>query len=200
MAVELMLTTQAVPQYNGLRLSAADFFDLPDDGFRYELVNGVVIVTPSPLPRHQLVALEVARQLANYLATNPVGEAFPETDVCLGTAEGGGDLVYRPEMVYYRMQRLASLDQRLTGPPDLVVEVISPPTRQKDTRTKREDYERFAVTEYWIVDPDRNAITFLRHDGRKYVQVQPDGDRFASQAVDGFVLDLAAVRSRFKPA
>jgi Uma2 family endonuclease len=198
MSIEVMPSLQVVPQFIGLRLSAEEFFALPDDGCRYELVNGVVIVTPSPLPRHQKVALEIARQLANYLEKNPVGDVFPETDVHLGQGAAGGDLVYRPEMVYFRAERLGSLDERLVGAPDLVVEVVSPPTRYKDIRTKRDDYERLGVREYWMVDPDRDSITFLRHDGTKFVEVQPEKDRFASHAVEGFELNIADVRATFK--
>lgn len=198
MSIELMPTRQAVPQFNGLRLTADEFFALPDDGFRYELVNGVVIVTPSPLPRHQLVALEISSQLHSYLRKKPAGKVFPETDVHLGQGAAGGDLVYRPEIVYFRSQRLGSLDERLVGPPDLVVEVVSPPTRYKDIRTKRDDYERCGVGEYWIVDPDHDSLTFLRHDGQKFVEVAPAGDAFASQVVEGFVLNISDVRATFK--
>lgn len=68
-----------------------------------------------------------------------------------------------------------------------------------DTRTKRADYERAGVREYWIVVPERKAITFLRHDGARFIEVEAAPDRFESQAIPGFVLDLPRLRAVFEP-
>ena len=89
--------------------------------------------------------------------------------------------------------------RRLIGPPDLAVEVISPDSRRYDTQTKRDDYERCGVREYWIVDPQQKLLTFLRNEAGRFVEVPPQGDSFASEAVEGFVLNLAEVRDSFKP-
>jgi len=187
-----------VPRFGGLRMTAEDFFQLPDDGHDYELLDGVVIMTPSPSPRHQQVAGEILFQLQAFLKQNPVGKAFHETDVYLGQPRHQGDLVYRPEIVFYRADRLAGLENRLIGPPDLVVEVISPPSRLYDTKTKRDDYEHCGVVEYWIIDPQADAFTFLFNEAGSFVPVVPVGDRFASRVIQGFMLDLAEVRKTFQ--
>lgn len=77
-----------------------------------------------------------------------------------------------------------------------MVEVLSPGGEARDVRTKRDDYERFGVGEYWIIDPRARSFLFLclTPQGR-YAQAAPSGDRFESGAVEGFVLDTAAVRS-----
>lgn len=198
MSVELTTRMQTVQCFGGLRMSAAEFFALPGDGHDYELLDGVVIVTPSPAPQHQRVSLEITLQLGSYLKTHHAGEMFYETDVHLGQGPGGGDLVYRPEIVFYRADR-GKMQSRLVGPPDLVVEVVSPPTRLYDLETKRDDYERLGVREYWIVDPERGGFTFFCHDGQKFIEVQPSGDEFASRVVTGFVLNLSDVRQTFAP-
>ena len=67
------------------------------------------------------------------------------------------------------------------------------------TRTKKDDYERCGVGEYWLIDPERKAMTFYRLRDRRFVRIPARGKSFASQAVPGFVLDLLRVRATFKP-
>lgn len=191
-------STELGAGFAGLRMTAEEFFGLPDDGRWYELVDGIVFMSPSPTPRHQQVMLEIARQLANYLDLHPVGIVLAETDVQLGKGPTGGDLVYRPEVVVVAQDQLLDPDGPLRGAPLLAVEVVSPGTRAYDTRTKRLDYERCGVQEYWIVDPELGTLTFLvLRDGR-FVEAHAVGDRFASTAVRGFVLELSSIRAKFK--
>lgn len=184
---------ESVPLYAGLRLTADEYLALPDDGFKYELLDGVVVISPSPIPQHQRLLFQISGQLFVYLSDHPVGEVFPETDVRFADR-----LVYRPELVFYRAERIPRPLPRLETVPDLLVEVLSPSTETLDQRTKRGDYERFGVGEYWIVDPRRQSVLFLRLRDRVFVEVKPDGDRFTSEAVPGFVLDLAALRRVFQ--
>jgi Uma2 family endonuclease len=186
-------------QFCGLRMTADEFLGIPDDGYNYELIDGVVVMSPSPKPVHQRVAMEIASQITWFLRDHPVGEALPEIDVHIGQGPNGGDLVYKPEVIFVRAERLPQMHDKIFGAPDLVVEVISRGSRLYDSETKRNDYERFGVGEYWLIDPQRKSMTFLRHDGEKFIEVAPDGDHFASQAVPGFVLDLARIREKFKP-
>ena len=183
----------------GLRMDAAAFLELPEDGHHYELIDGVVFMSPSPSPRHQQVTGEIYVQLALFLRQHRVGLAFVETDVHLGAGSHGGDLVYRPEIAFLRSERLADVTDKLVGAPDLVVEVISRGSRRFDRETKKTDYERFGVHEYWLIDPARESMTFYRLENDRFVEIAPDGDRFASNAVAGFELDLAQVRKAFHP-
>lgn len=166
--------------YLGLRMTSDEFLHIPDDGYNYELVDGIVSITPSPEPAHQSVTGEIYCQLANYLHAKPVGKVWPELDVCLGKSAGGGDLVYRPEVVFVRQERLSGIGRKLSIVPDMVAEVVSHGSRRLDTQTKRQDYERFGVAEYWIMDPQRKSMAFLRLQGREYIEMQPGADRFAS--------------------
>jgi Uma2 family endonuclease len=187
-------------QYCGLRMTADEFLQIQDDGCFYELIDGVVVMSPSPSLEHQAVTMEVATQISLHLREHPVGRVFPETDVHLGTGPTGGDLVYRPEVMFVRSQRLGpETREKFFGAPDLVVEVISKGSRRFDTETKKRDYERFGVHEYWLIDPARNSMTFYRLEGGRFVELSPTGVTFASQAVPGFVLDVARVRETFKP-
>jgi Uma2 family endonuclease len=197
MSVAVPEPTVAGPRYNGLRMSADEYFALPDDGYRYELLDGVVIMTPAPTFGHQRVARELTLQLGKYLDEHPVGEMLYEVDIDLGPGPEGGDLVYRPEIVFYAGDRSKNEDKRLVGPPDLVIEVVSPLSRSYDKVTKRNDYQRCGVREYWIIDPAADEFTFLCNQDGSFIQMQPAGNSFASKVVEGFTLDLARVRAKF---
>jgi Uma2 family endonuclease len=182
------------PEYAGLRMTAEDYFRLPDDRYRYELLDGVITLSPSPSPKQQRVMVKIVKQLEAFAELHPVGNVYAELEIKLEEK-----IVYRPEIVFIRAERVLENWDRIRTAPDLVVEILSPESRRYDRETKRGDYERFGVREYWMIDPDDETFTFLRLEGGKYVEVAPEADRFASQAVPGFVLDLAAVRRSFHP-
>jgi Uma2 family endonuclease len=196
--LELAPDERGYPQFNGVRMTADDYFELPDDGFQYELVHGVLVLSPRPMPWHQSISGEIYAQLHAFLSRHAIGQVFMEVDVRLGPDESGEDLVYAPDVVFMLAQRIRSLSEPLSGPPELVVEVISRGSRRMDTITKRADYERAGVGEYWILDPQRQTMTFLRLQDGRFVEVAPDGDTFRSHSVPGFVLNLKSLRSAFK--
>lgn len=189
---EMHATTESAC-YHGLRMTADEFFALPEDGAWYELIDGVVVMSPSPTPVHQDVAMEIAFQLRSHLRSSPVGKVLMETDIHLGQGPTGKDVVYRPDIVFYSNERLAGLSRRLVGPPDLVVEVISPSSRLLDWRTKRDDFERCGVREYWIIDPQTRTFTFLALDRGRFIEFLPEGDTLTSRAIAGFRLELGKV-------
>ena len=184
--------------YRGLRMTADEYFRLEDDGFRYELIDGIVCMSPSPTPTHQHVATQIKLLIAKYLDQHPVGVVLGEVDVYLESGRERGDLVYRPDIVFLRTDRMLRNRERIVEPPDLVVEIISNSSRRYDLETKKSDYERCGVREYWVIDPDRNTMTFYRLDSGRYVEVAPEGSSLTSQAVPGFVLDLDRVRRAFE--
>ncbi|MBK8269623.1 MAG: Uma2 family endonuclease [Planctomycetes bacterium] len=154
-------TSESEAEYVGARMTVDAFLDIPDGGHFYELVDGVVIMSPSPTPKHQRVAMRIAYLIGDYLEKNPVGELFAEIDVHLGKGPQGGDLVYRPELVFIRSERMAGMEERIIGAPDMVLEVISRGSRRIDTGTKKDDFERFGVREYWLADPAHKTIVFI---------------------------------------
>src|SRR5262249_11128470 len=161
MATAPVLEETGENSYAGLRVSVKEYLALPEDGNRYQLINGVILMSPRAMPLHQVVAAELISQLQYYLRVNPHGKVFPEIDVVLDASSTHG-LVYSPDIVFVRNERLPRKNKAMTGPPELVVEIISPGSRRLDSKTKREDYERFGVLEYWLIDPDRQTYTFFR--------------------------------------
>ena len=181
------------PEYAGLRMDADEYLALPPDGFRYELIDGVIVMSPGASFGHNRIATLIAHWIQTYLDSNPIGEIVHDTDVRLAD-----NLVYRPDLSYVSNERAAIITTLIEGPPDLIVEVVSRSNRPLDIRTKRHDYERFGVREYWIVDPSTESFTFLRLVNGRYAEIQPESDAITSEAIPGFKLQLPPIREQFK--
>lgn len=176
-------------------MSADEFLSLADDGFRYELIDGVVVMTPSPDFNHQDVRGEIEYQLRRHVRKTHCGWVGSEVDVRMSPR-----LVYRPDLLFINAKDHPRRPSRIDFAPDLIVEVLSPGTTAFDLETKRADYEKKGVLEYWIVDPQDGAVTFLRLQRGRYIEAKPIRGRFASKAVPGFKLDLKAVRDASEDA
>lgn len=176
--------------YTGLRMSADEYLALGQTPDRYELIDGVVFMSPSPTPLHQLLLQEIAVQLT--LASREPGGGFTtflDTDVRFAPA-----LVYCPDVSVYRPGRLKGTPAQLTIVPDLVVEVLSPGNRPLDLVTKRGDYEQFGVGEYWVLDPDTGDVRCWRRRAGRYEESPVTGGTLPSDAIPGFTLDLVPLR------
>jgi Uma2 family endonuclease len=128
-------------------LTVEDMENMPDDEFRYELDDGVLIVSPAPSNLHQLA---VARLTVILSAACPAGLV-----VLPGVGVNISKFQHRvPDVAVARADSLESVFQET--PPELVVEVASPRTRLYDRNRKKDVYQGFGVPAYWIVEPDRN--------------------------------------------
>ena len=173
-------------------LTYEDYVALPDDGRRYELYEGDLIVTPAPRPRHQLVIGSLHVLMAEHVRRHALGEVFlSPIDVILSRIT-----VVQPDLVYVETARLGIVTERaLEGAPTLVVEVLSPSTDARDRDVKQALYARHGVPYYWIVDPAARTIQGLRLGGELYETVARL-DEAAPEALPpltGLTLDPAAV-------
>ncbi|GAA1605923.1 Uma2 family endonuclease [Kribbella hippodromi] len=139
----------------------ADLDDLPDDGMRYELVDGTLLVTPAPLPIHQTAALEIGFRLRLHCPKDLKVFMAP-TDFRPTTHRS-----LQPDVLVCRR---ADVGPKAIHRSLLAVEVLSPATRSKDLLFKRALYEEAGVQSYWIVDPDREELTVLELVAGRYVQ------------------------------
>ena len=143
-----------------VRLTYRDLLALPDDLLRHELIDGEHIVSPAPGTQHQRIVLRLVLALGNHLKKHPRGELFVAPfDVLLSMHD-----MVEPDLLYvanWRRRRQLN-DKRLVGPPDLAVEVLSPSTRTRDETRKLRLYERFAVSEYWVIDPIHETVRLYR--------------------------------------
>ena len=147
------------------RLTFADLERIPEDGRRYELYDGEVVVVPSPLPLHQIVLARLADALRSYARQHsalclqaPLDIVFSEYDVL------------QPDIVYFSAEttRLIDLRRVIRQAPDLCVEVLSPSTAKRDRGRKMQMFARFGVKEYWIVDPIELVLERFELDGGSY--------------------------------
>src|SRR5215469_6907628 len=155
----------------GRPFTVADLDRIPDDGRRYELVAGVLVVSPRPTPAHQVVAFTLASLLAR--ACPDAWQVVPEPAVLVGP-----DTELVPDIVVAGRDQLAGA--KITEPPALVAEVRSPSTALIDLNRKKAAYERFGVESYWVVVPDLDkpeVIVFELHDGRYQEAAHVTGDQ-----------------------
>ena len=132
----------------------------------YEVHDGELVMVPAPGTRHQRVVRDLSLRIIQFVEAHAAGEAwFSPVDVVLSDR-----VVVQPDIVFVRRDNLGIVDERaVNGPPDLVVEVLSPPTLRADRHRKRELYRRFGVPEYWIVDPANRSIEVLSLEAEGYV-------------------------------
>jgi Uma2 family endonuclease len=157
-------------------------------GDRHEIIDGELVVTPSPAPMHQIVSRALFRHLDRHVAANDLGEVlYAPVDIRLTP-----DNVLIPDIVYVARDRIHVIGSKtIDAPPDLIVEILSPGTRRRDLTTKRDLYARFGVQEYWIVDPDARSVTALVLAGDKFEPMPAaEGGAIASRVLPGFTLAL----------
>lgn len=139
-----------------------DLQHLPDDGHRYELIDGSLLVSPAPRIAHQRVVgnLFVLLRLACPAELEVVLAPF-----AVGLAD---DTEVQPDLIVAPRSQFTERD--LPGPPLLAVEVLSPSTRRVDLLLKRDRYEEAGIASYWIVDPVGPRVTVLELEAGRYVE------------------------------
>ncbi len=169
-----------------------DYLRLPDDGQRYEIIHGVLYVSPAPRLLHQFVAGRLSYFMTAFGFEHPLGTVLPApVDILLpGVANP-----VQPDVVVLSSETLPDLEEAkfFRGVPDLVAEVLSPKTRRLDLDVKLKAYEQAGVPEYWIVDPKQRTVLLYRLGHRGY----KGPDRFGadeivrSTVLPGFELKVA---------
>ena len=137
------------------RVTFAELQEWPDDGRRYELYDGEVVLVPSPYPRHQRVASNIEAILREHEHATGGLMIHAPLDIVLSEHN-----VVQPDVVYFRQERRHIIDMMAAtrAAPDLAVEVLSRSTEARDRGRKMQLLARFGVPEYWIVDPVKNTF------------------------------------------
>jgi len=147
--------------------SYADLATLPDDGTRYEIIDGELYEMPAPTSAHAVAIIELislllplVKRLGGRLLTAPLDVFF-----------AGADPVQPDLVVFFPDGRARLVRRGVEGPPDLLIEVLSPSNRAHDQVRKRALYAGAGVREYWIVDPDAASIEIIGADGETVQRV-----------------------------
>src|SRR6266566_8359648 len=138
---------------------------LPDDGQHYEIVNGVLLMTPAPTPEHQDIVGEIYVCLRTHVKLAGLGRVFMgPIDVVLGPKN-----VFQPDVLVVLNAHLDRIQaKKIAGAPDLVVEVASQSTAAIDRVTKFDVYARAGVAEYWMVKPETHEVEVFALEDREY--------------------------------
>ena len=167
------------------------FLNLPD-GTACQLIAGEMIMSPSPIPLHQLVVMELSFQMLRFVKSEDKGQVFTAPlDVSLNEQN-----IFQPDILFIRKDNLSIIGEKMIeGVPDLIVEVLSPSSAYHDLRTKFRVYERSGVQEYWIVDLERKSVEVFRNSGKKLQLYQEAEGKGAveSLVLAGFSVELHSV-------
>ena len=143
------------------RLTYDDFLLFPEgDGLRHEIIDGEHYVTAAPNLRHQELVGRLFLTVGGFVEDRPDrGRAFLSPfDVVFSFHD-----IVEPDLVFVAPDQFDILtDKNIQGTPALVVEILSPATRKRDREIKRQLYDRSGVREYWLVDPEQDAVTIYR--------------------------------------
>ncbi|MGH7857934.1 MAG: Uma2 family endonuclease [Candidatus Binatia bacterium] len=146
-------------------LTYEDYCELPEDGNRYEILDGELFVSPAPVPLHQTVSANLEWILMRHVREHRLGHVLhAPLDLLLERTT-----VAQPDVLFIRAGRESIVtDRAIEGAPDLVVEILSPSTSRKDRTTKASLYARFGIDHYWILDPDERAFELYERQGAAY--------------------------------
>jgi Uma2 family endonuclease len=179
----------SVPE--SLRFTYEDYLLLPEDR-RYEVVDGDLYLTPAPTPYHQIVSGRIFMLLNQHVRQHGLGEVFfAPCDLVLSKFD-----VLQPDVFFIAEERRSIIGEKyITEAPDLVVEVLSPSTADRDQVAKAKQYARFGVREMWVADPGAKTIEMLvnSEDGFRQVALHCGDDVVSSPLLPGLEIPLASV-------
>lgn len=146
-------------------LTYDDYCRIPEDGRRYEVIQGTLYMAPAPFYRHQKIIMRLSSLLDQFVQDADAGEVLiAPFDVLLSEHN-----VVQPDILFIAKENLSILTEKNAhGTPDLMIEVLSKSNRSHDEIRKRKLYEMFGVREYWIVDPQAESITMYKHEGDRF--------------------------------
>lgn len=179
----------SVPE--SLRFTYEDYVLLPEDR-RYEIVDGELLLTPAPTPYHQTVAMRVGFILHSFVEREQRGQIFiAPCDVVLSRFD-----VLQPDIFFISAERGSIIGEKyISEAPDLVVEVLSPSTADRDQVAKARQYAKFGVREMWITDPEAHTIEVFVNspEGFRREALYAGADVLRSPIIPGLEIPLDRV-------
>lgn len=178
-----------------IRLTYNDYLTLPDEK-RYELIEGELFMVPAPDFYHQIVSGNIEFHLMDFVKKRNLGVVVDApVDVVLSPED-----VLQPDILFISTERKHIITKKnVSGAPDLVIEILSPSTQERDKLVKRDIYSKYGVKEYWIVDPvGKNIEVMIQgHEGYKLHAIFLNDEVLTSPLMEGFLLPLKEVFASF---
>lgn len=178
-----------------IKFTVKDYMSIQDDK-RYELLEGELVVVPSPSFDHQQILMDLAFFLREFVRERDLGRvAIAPLDVVLSDHD-----VLQPDILFISKDRgYIIAPGNIRGAPDLVIEILSPSTEQRDRAIKSTIYARYGAREYWLVSPTERTVEVLAlaEEGYKTHGVYGAEDTLVSPLLQGLLLPIKAI---FSPA
>jgi len=169
-----------------------DYLALPDDGKRYQVIEGEISMTPAPSPRHQEIQADLCARMVLHVREHLLGKVYVSPiDVALSMVD-----IVQPDILFVAKDRMDIVAKKnIVGIPNLIVEILSPSSVERDRVEKMTLYERYGLPEYWIVDPDSQTVdVYLSAANRlEKVETLKVGEELHSRQIPGLVLELSEI-------
>ena len=175
-----------------IKFTYKDYKSLPEsETKRYELIEGELIMVPSPNIYHQRISRKLEFLLEDFVEKNKLGEIFyAPCDVHMG------ENVVQPDILFVSKEHSYVItEEEIKGAPDLVIEILSPATAERDRTYKKVLYARYGVREYWIVDPEEKTIEVLtlKKEGYETFGIYKMQETLNSPLLSGLSINLTKI-------
>ncbi len=175
---------------SGRKWTYEDYAAIPPDLLRHEIIDGEHFVNPAPSVYHQRISGRLYVQLFLLITESGLGEVF---DAPIDVQLSGHDVIQPDLVVVLEASRAIINASKIVGAPDLVVEILSPGTRDNDRTLKKQRYCRAGVPEYWIVDPDAHAVEQYRWQAEAYELIGTETESVCWTRLPDVTIDLTRV-------
>ena len=175
-------------------MTVEDLDGMPEDGNRYEVIEGELFVSRAPGLPHQIVSGNFHYQIRIYLETNPIGTIVATPGLVLSRYNG-----VIPDLVFYTHKHAEQIiaNDRLIAAPDIVIEILSPGRENvsRDRIAKRQLYAKYGVKEYWIADSENRSVEIYRltDKGLELAAMLRLGDEITPPLLPGFSCPLSKI-------
>lgn len=161
-----MAMVRAAGELQKVVLTYDDYLRLPNDGKRYEILEGEIFVSPSPVTKHQIISANLLAILHQHVRRHKLGVVLSApTDVVLSYTN-----VVQPDLLFVSNARKNIITEKnIQGAPDLIVEILSETSAEQDRTAKKQIYARHGVKEYWLIDPDRETVEVYKLEPKRRV-------------------------------
>lgn len=169
-----------------------DYLTFPEDSWGYQIIEGELVVSPSPKTIHQAVLMNLSLAISVFVRNKKCGEVFfAPFDVILDNHN-----IVQPDILFISNENKDVLtEDNVKGAPDLIVEVLSQSTRQFDLLGKKDVYQKFGIKEYWIIDPENKSVAvYFLEKGQYAIHNQEEKEGIiSSKILNGFKLSLKEI-------
>lgn len=169
-----------------------DYLTFPEDSWGVQIIEGELVVSPSPKTIHQAVLMNLSLAISAFVRNKKCGEVFfAPFDVILDNHN-----IVQPDILYISNENKDVLtEDNVKGAPDLIVEVLSQSTRQFDLLGKKDVYQKFGIKEYWIIDPENKSVAvYFLEKGQYAIYNQEEKEGIiSSKILNGFKVSLKEI-------